>query len=178
MALTIRLATLDEMAALEAVMDAAIEDLQRGFLTPAQIASSRAIMGIDTQLIEDGTYFVVDEGGAIAGCGGWSRRATLYGSDHTPGRDARLLDPAAEPARVRAMYTDPAFARRGVGRLILQACEDAARDEGFSRLELMATMSGRPLYTAYGFEPIEDLTDDRGGEPVPLTRMAKPITPR
>jgi len=175
--LTIRLATGEEMPALEVVMDAAIEDLQRGFLTPAQIASSRAIMGIDTQLIEDGTYFVVDEASAIAGCGGWSRRATLYGSDHTPGRDARLLDPATEPARVRAMYTNPAFARRGVGRLILQACEDAAREEGFSQLELMATMSGRPLYIAYGFEPIEDLTDDRGGEPVPLTRMAKPITP-
>ena len=175
MVLSIRLATAAEMPMLAAVMDAAIEELQRGFLTPDQIQSSRAIMGIDTQLIEDGTYFVVEEDGAVAGCGGWSRRATLYGSDRTPGRDARLLDPATEPARVRAMYTNPAFARRGVGRMILQACEAAARAEGFRTLELMATMSGRPLYTAYGFVPVEDVTDDRGGEPVPLTRMSKPV---
>src|SRR5215218_11143911 len=100
------------MPALAVVMGAAIAELQRGFITPAQIASSRAIMGIDTQLIADGTYFAVEDDGVIAGCGGWSRRATLYGGDQTPGRDARLLDPATEPARVRAMYTNPAFARR------------------------------------------------------------------
>src|SRR5690242_17915610 len=95
-------------------MDAAIVELQRGVITPGQIEASRAIMGIDTQLVDDGTYFVVEADGELAGCGGWSRRATLYGGDHTAGRDARLLDPATEPARVRAMYTAPAFARRGV----------------------------------------------------------------
>src|SRR5215831_16112392 len=107
MGLTSRLAILDDVPELMAVMDAAIGELQRGFLDESQIASSRAIMGIDTQLIEDGTYFVVDADGDIAGCGGWSRRATLYGSDDTPGRNARRLDPASEPARVRAMYTHP-----------------------------------------------------------------------
>jgi GNAT superfamily N-acetyltransferase len=175
MTLHIRLATLDEMPALAAVMDAAIAELQRGFLTTRQIESSRAIMGIDTQLIADGTYFVVEEDGAVAGCGGWSRRATLYGGDQTPGRDARLLDPETEPARVRAMYTNPAFARRGVGRMVLVACEDAARAEGFVRLELMATLSGRPLYESFGFVPVEDIVDDRGGEPVPLVRMVKDV---
>lgn len=174
-----RLAGLADLPALEAVMDAAIAELQRGFLDAAQIEFSRMIMGLDRQLVADGTYFVVDAddglGGRIAGCGGWSRRATLYGGDHTPGRDAALLDPAREPARVRAMYTHPDFARRGVGRLILTLCEAAARAEGFRRLELMATMSGRPLYASYGFEVIEDVVDARGGAPVPLARMGKAI---
>ncbi|MFZ5686533.1 MAG: GNAT family N-acetyltransferase [Pseudomonadota bacterium] len=156
-------------------MEAAIGELQKGYLAPEQIASSRMIMGLDRQLVADGTYFVVEADGRLAGCGGWSRRATLYGGDHTPGRDAALLDPATEPARVRAMYTHPDFARRGVGRLILSLCEDAARAEGFGRLELMATLSGLPLYTAFGFEPIEAIEDARGGAPVPLVRMGKSI---
>jgi GNAT superfamily N-acetyltransferase len=173
--LTSRLAGPDDIPALEAVMAASIAELQRGFLTPAQIDASRMIMGLDRQLVADGTYFVVEAAGRIAGCGGWSRRATLYGGDHTPGRDAALLDPAVDAARVRAMYTHPDFARRGVGRLILELCEAAARAEGFSRLELMGTMSGRPLYESYGFIAIEEVVDDRGGAPVPLTRMGKAI---
>ncbi|HEY2359109.1 MAG TPA: GNAT family N-acetyltransferase [Phenylobacterium sp.] len=178
--LTSRLAGAADIPALAAVMAASIAELQRGFLTPAQIEASRMIMGLDRQLIADGTYFVVEapgsEGsGRIAGCGGWSRRATLYGGDHSPGRDAALLDPAVDPARVRAMYTHPDFARRGVGRLILELCEAAARAEGFTRLELMATLSGRPLYESYGFRAIEDIVDSRGGEPVPLVRMGKAI---
>src|SRR5579859_1242086 len=133
-------------------------------------------MGLDTQLVADRTYFLVEDDGALAGCGGWSRRATLYGGDHSTAlRDAALLDPARDAARVRAMYTHPDFARRGVGRLILQLCEDAARAEGFKRLELMGTMSGRPLYESYGFQAIEEIVDARGGEPVPLTRMGKTI---
>ena len=160
---------------LAAVMDAAIAELQKAFLDDEQIASSRAIMGLDTELIDDGTYFVVEAGGEIAGCGGWSRRATLYGGNQTPGRDSALLDPATDPARVRAMYTNPAYARRGVGRLILARCEAAAAAEGFTRLELMSTLSGEPLYTAYGFRPIERLTDATGGAPVPLVRMEKPV---
>ncbi|RAK52438.1 GNAT family N-acetyltransferase [Phenylobacterium deserti] len=156
-------------------MDAAIGELQHGFLSPEQIESSRAIMGLDRQLVADRTYFVVEAQGRIAGCGGWSRRATLYGGDHTPGRDAALLDPAREPARVRAMYTHPDFARRGVGRLILRLCEQAAAAEGFSRLELMGTLSGAPLYESYGFQAIERIVDARGGAPVPLLRMGKQI---
>jgi GNAT superfamily N-acetyltransferase len=174
-ALTHRLATRDDVAALRTLMDAAIGTLQKGFLDDAQIESSRAIMGLDAQLIDDGTYFVVEIDGALAGCGGWSRRATLYGGSHSPGRDAALLDPATEPARVRAMYTSPEFARRGVGRRILELCQRAAANEGFTRLELMATLSGRPLYETFGFQMIEEVTDSSGGVAVPLVRLGKPI---
>ena len=173
--LTHRLARQDDIPAMRAVMERAISELQRPFLTEEQIEASRTIMGMDTQLIDDGTYFVVHDGDAVAGCGGWSRRATLFGSDQTKGRDARLLDPASEPARVRAMYTDPAFARRGVGRLILTLCEDAARAEGFDDVELMATLSGAKLYTAAGYAPVEHLSDSRTGIAVPLVRMRKRI---
>jgi GNAT superfamily N-acetyltransferase len=174
---TSRLAITDDIPALTVLMDAAIAELQRDFLDAAQIASSRAIMGIDTQLIDDGTYFVVESDGVVAGCGGWSRRATLYGGNQTPGRDSKLLDPSVDPARVRAMYTHPAFARRGVGRLILSLCEAAAASEGFTRLELMSTLSGEPLYAACGFRPLERLLEATGGAPVPLVRMEKPVDP-
>lgn len=173
--LTHRIAGPADAEALAEVMEAAIAELQRGFLEPAQIESSRMIMGLDRQLLLDGTYFMVEADGRIAGCGGWSRRATLYGGDHTPGRDAALLDPATEAARVRAMYTHPDFARRGVGRLILDLCEAAARAEGFKRVELMATLSGRALYSQCGYEDIEAIEDARGGAPVPLVRMGKAI---
>ena len=174
---TSRLAVSADVPVLTALMEAAIVELQRAYLDEAQIESSRAIMGIDTQLIDDGTYYVVESGADIAGCGGWSRRATLYGGDQTPGRDANLLDPEVDPARVRAMYTNPAYARRGVGRLILALCEAAAAAEGFKRLELMSTLSGEPLYTRYGFLPLERLEDATGGVAVPIVRMEKSIDP-
>jgi GNAT superfamily N-acetyltransferase len=174
---TSRLAVPADVPALTVLINAAIAELQRAFLDAAQIESSRAIMGIDNQLIDDGTYFVVEADDDIAGCGGWSRRATLYGGDQTPGRDSHLLDPAVDPARVRAMYTNPAYARRGVGRLILSLCEAAAAAEGFTRLELMSTLSGEPLYRAYGFRPLEKLEDATGGAAVPLVRMEKPVDP-
>lgn len=175
MIFTDRLATRRDLPELAPLIEDAIGELLKEFLDPAQIDASRAIMGLDTQLIDDGTYFVVETEGRIAGCGGWSRRATLYGGDHSAGRDAALLDPAVDPAKVRAMYTHPAFARRGVGRRILARCEEAARSEGFTALELMATLSGLPLYEAAGFEPLEHLTDATGGTPVPLVRMRKLI---
>ena len=113
-------------------------------------------MGLDTQLIVDGTYFAIMDGGQLVGCGGWSKRATLYGGNHSTGlRDDRLLDPAHEPGRIRAMYTDPDHARRGIGRLILALCEAAARAAGFQRLELMATAAGEPLYLVCGYHVIE-----------------------
>lgn len=163
------------MAALATLMNAAIGELQRPFLNEIQIIASRVIMGLDTQLVDDGTYFVVEQDGAMAGCGGWSRRATLYGGDRSPGRDAALLDPARDAARVRAMYTHPAFARRGVGRLILSLCEAAARAEGFMRVELVATLAGEPLYRACGYQATERFADDRGGSAVPLVRMSKAL---
>lgn len=166
-------------------MSRAIEALQSDFLDPAQIAASRKVMGLDSQLVRDGTYFIVEEqivegqGGAprIAGCGGWSFRATLYGGDASiVGREPARLDPARDAAKVRAMYTDPAFVRRGVGRLILSLCENAARGAGFAHAELMATAAGVPLYRACGYAPLgarEDAQVD--GVTVPLLRMRKAL---
>jgi GNAT superfamily N-acetyltransferase len=175
--LHLRLATDADIPTIAALMDRAIADLQSAFLSPEQIAASRAAMGLDRQLIADGTYFVVEEGGALVGCGGWSFRATLYGGDaHGALRDARRLDPAAEPARVRAMYTDPGQVRRGIGRLILDRCEAAARAAGFARVELMATLAGEPLYRACGYEPIERVASMADtAVPVPGVRMGKPL---
>lgn len=180
MELTIRPATMADLPALREVMDAAISQLQKGFLTEEQIESSRTIMGLDTQLVEDGTYYVVEADGQVAGCGGWSRRATLYGGDHSAGRDAHHLDPSTDAARVRAMYTAPAFARHGVGWLILETCEKAAAAEGFTRLSLMGTLSGEPLYRRFGFEVVERVPDARTGDtstgaPVPCVRMERPV---
>ena len=170
-----RLARLSDLKTLRTLMDASIGELLKGFLNESQIAASRTIMGLDTQLVEDGTYFVVEAEGAIVGCGGWSRRATVYGGDHSPGRDAALLDPAKDAAKVRAMYTHPAFKRRGVGRLILSLCEKAAKREGFSRAELVATLAGAPLYRACGYLVTEDFFDESGGTAVPLIRMMKQL---
>ena len=172
-----RLATLDDLDALRHVMALAIAELQKDFLDPAQIAASRAVMGLDTQLIADGSYFVIEAGGRIAGCGGWSRRATLYGGDHsTDLRDPALLDPAVDAARIRAMYTHPDHARQGVGRRVMALCEAAARDAGFGRAELMATLSGEPLYRACGYVPIERVeAPGPGGVTVPLIRMGKAL---
>ena len=176
MTTTIRLATAEDVTVLMPLMDAAIVELQRDYLDVAQLESSKAIMGIDRQLIDDGTYFVVEIDGVVAGCGGWSRRATLYGGDHSAGRDAALLDPVIDPARIRAMYTHPDFARQGVARLVLETCEAAAAAEGFRNLDLMATHAGRPLYEAFGFQPVEEVQEASGGAPVPLTRMRKSVS--
>lgn len=172
-----RLAMHDDVPALRVLMDAAISELQKPFLDPGQIDASRLLMGLDTQLIEDGTYFVIAQaqGGALAACGGWSRRATLYGGDRSPGRSAALLDPCRDAARVRAMYTHPSHARKGLGRMIIDLCEDAARREGFQRAELMATRAGEPLYRACGYVPVESVSDARGGVAVPLVRMTKAL---
>lgn len=174
--LTLRLARPDDMPVLSALMDRAIGELLAEFLPPEGVAASYEIMGLDTQLIADGTYFVVEDGDAIAGCGGWSRRATLFGGDHSAGRDAALLDPATDAARVRAMYTHPDHTRKGVGRIILDACEAAARAEGFTRVEMAATVGGVPLYRACGYhdiEPFEAVTST--GYRVPLIRMGKAL---
>jgi len=170
-----RLATREDLDVLRVLIDSAISELQRPFLDPDQIASSRLIMGLDSRLIDDGTYFVIELDGVIAGCGGWSRRATLYGGDQTPGRDEAFLDPRLSPAKVRAMYTNPRYARRGIGRSVLALCERAAWDAGFRATELMATMAGMPFYLACGYRPVEQLHDARGGAPVPLTRMTKTL---
>lgn len=177
MTLTHRLATEDDLPALDALMARAIAELQHGLLSPAQIAVSHKTMGLDRQLVADRTYFVALHDGAIAGCGGWSWRATLFGGDDSiVARDPRRLDPATEAAKVRAMYTDPDHARKGVGAYVLALCEGAARDAGFARVELMGTLSGARLYRKAGYqvaEAVESAAVD--GVTVPLLRMEKPL---
>lgn len=179
MTFTIRIATSQDIPAIAVLMDRAIGQLQSPFLTPEQIEASRLSMGLDTQLIDDGTYIVVeDQNGQVVGCGGWSYRATLYGGDAgAVVRDAAKLDPAKDAARIRAMYTDPDFTRRGIGRMVLDANEAAARAAGFRRAELMATLAGEPLYGACGYTPIErvERMADRGAA-VPGVRMGKELT--
>jgi GNAT superfamily N-acetyltransferase len=174
---THRLATIEDLGALREVMRRSIETLQDSFLTPEQVHASRKVMGLDTQLVKDGTYFVVECGGRIAGCGGWSWRSTLYGGDSSAvPREPRALDPT-EPARIRAMYTDPDFTRRGVGRLVLHLCEAAALQAGFHRATMMATMAGVPLYEACGYVPVESVRDAIvDGIAVPLVRMEKALS--
>ena len=178
MSLTLRLARPEDMPILSSLMDAAIGELLTPFLDPDGVKASFEIMGLDSQLIADGTSFVVEEDGVAAGCGGWSRRATLFGGDHSAGRDAVLLDPAHDAARVRAMYTHPDHVRKGVGRMILAACEAAAAGEGFSRCELAATLAGEPLYRACGYQEIERFSAPTSdGVDVPLIRMGKGLGP-
>jgi GNAT superfamily N-acetyltransferase len=173
--LTHRVATEADIPALVALMDRAIKGPLADFLTPDQIAASRKLMGLDSQIIADRIYFLVECAGVLAGCGGWSGRITEYGGDHTPGRVPSPLTPGVDAARIRAMYTAPEFLRQGVGRLILGLCEEAARGAGYDRAELVATLGGEPLYRAAGYSEIERFEDDRGGAPVPLVRMGKPL---
>ena len=166
----------DDLPALKALMMLAIDNLQTGFLSPEQVAASHAVMGLDTQLVKDGTYLIAEKDGVIAGCGGWSKRATLYGGDHSVDlRDPLLLDPRQDPAKIRAMYTHPDFARQGVGKLVLQTCEQTAADNGFSSVELMATLSGEPLYLAAGYGAVQKVESLVEGIAVPLVLMRKQL---
>ncbi|MEM7767917.1 MAG: GNAT family N-acetyltransferase [Pseudomonadota bacterium] len=139
-------------------MDLAIAENMKAFLSPDVIEANRAAMGVDRSLIADGTYFLIeakaDSGTVLVGCGGWGKRATLYGGDGTTGRDDRLQDPAAEPARIRAMYTHPGWIRQGIGTLLLDLGEDAARAAGFKTIELGSTVPGEPLYVARGYREV------------------------
>ncbi len=170
-----RIAAEADIPALVSLMDRAIAGPLAAFLSPGQIAASRRLMGIDSQLIADRTYFIVEADGLLAGCGGWSGRITEYGGDHTPGRVPTTLIPGVDAARIRAMYTAPEFLRQGVGRRILALSEAAAQAAGFDRTELVATLGGEPLYRAAGYIELERFEDDRGGAPVPLVRMAKAL---
>jgi GNAT superfamily N-acetyltransferase len=173
--LSIRVATPKDISAIKTLQSRSIRELQRGYLDDAQIEASNASMGLDTQLIHDGTYFCVVDGSELAGCGGWSYRATLYGGNHSAGRSARELDPATERARIRAMYTHPDHARKGVGRLILDTAEAAAKEKGFSNLEMAATEAGKPFYERCGYTVENSFMDENGAVPVPLYTMVKSI---
>ncbi|MBY0581563.1 MAG: GNAT family N-acetyltransferase [Sphingomonas sp.] len=177
MTLTHRIASDTDIPAIRALMARSIDSLQRDFLNQDQIAASRSIMGLDTQLIADQSYFVVELDGRLVGCGGWSQRSTLFGGDHsTDQRNPSLLNPARDAARVRAMFTDPDRKRMGIGRLILALSEAAARDHGFEKVELMATLAGEPLYQACGYTKIERVEVAASGDIlIPLIRMRKSL---
>lgn len=154
----IRRATISDAAALRKLIEQSVRGLQRNDYTPEQIEGALGhALGLDTQLIEDGTYFVAEVDGVPApiGCGGWSNRATLFGSDHGPDRQGTLLDPEKDAARIRAIFVHPDWARRGIGSLILQHCEEAARAGGFRRFEMGSTLTGVPLYKLRGYGECE-----------------------
>jgi GNAT superfamily N-acetyltransferase len=173
----IRLATAVDLPALNALIEASARILSRGFYSPEQTeAAIREVFGADSQLIADGTYFACEEGDALAGCGGWSRRRTLYGGDQTKTGEEPFLDPSREAARIRAFFVHPDFARRGIGSLILDACVDAARAAGFRRLELASTLPGIPFYRVYGFEDREPMEIPmENGLTLPVLRMERSI---
>ena len=148
----LRPARLDDCAALEALIALSARSLCAPDYTPEQIEGAlRGAFGLDTELVRDGTYFVVDHDGRVVACGGWSRRATLFGSDARGGRDSSLLDPRTQPAKVRAFFVHPDHARKGLGRMLLDRCVTEARSHGFRQIELMATLTGQKLYAKCGF---------------------------
>lgn len=173
----IRLATLDDAAVLQRLIRDSVRVLQAPDYTEAQReAALRSVYGVDTQLILDGTYLVAELAGQIVACGGWSRRKTLFGGDHFTSRDAQLLVPGSDAARIRAFFVQPGFERRGLGSAIMRACEEAAKQEGFRRLELGSTLTGVALYTVHGFAPLETIEVPLAeGLTMPVVRMAKDI---
>jgi GNAT superfamily N-acetyltransferase len=175
--LNLRMATFEDREALRVLIDRSARELNKADYRTEQIEGAlQGAFGVDSQLIQDGTYFVVEAGAAIVGCGGWSFRRTLFGSDQRAERDSGLLDPRTEPARIRAFFVDPAYARRGIGTLLLEKCESEARGRGFSRIELMSTLTGVRLYTARGYSGVERVYYDVApGVAIEFVPMSKPI---
>ncbi len=175
----LRKAAMSDIPRLLEVIEASVRGLQAMDYTPAQIEGAlKSVYGVDTQLIADGTYLAVETAsdGTIIACGGWSQRKTLYGGDQYVGREDSLLDPAHEAAKIRAFFVHPDWARKGIGSLILEACEEAALAAGFSRIEMGATLSGVPFYRAKGYIELESQNVPLGnGEVLPIVRMGKSI---
>lgn len=177
--ISLRLATSADEPALHALIETSVRVLQKNDYTPEQIDGALGtLLGLDTQLVADGTYLVAEAEAAcariIVGCGGWSHRKTLFGSDHAPIRQNEFLNPATDAAKIRAFFIHPDWARRGLGSKILEACESAARAAGFSRFEMGATLTGVPLYLARGYHIVEriEVPLPNGGA-LPIVRMAK-----
>jgi GNAT superfamily N-acetyltransferase len=174
---TLRPAILDDIPALEALIARSGIALSKGFYTDEQAqAVTRHVFGVDTQLVKDGTYFVIEREGVPLACGGWSKRATLYGADRAKAGADPLLDPATQPGRIRAFFVDPAVARQGLGTMLIRHAEAEAARAGFRTLEMAATLPGIPLYRSVGYETVERFEIDLpGGIKVPLARMRKRI---
>ncbi len=184
MTIRIRLAEACDIPLLRELIEASVRGLQAGDYSPAQLEGAlRTVYGVDTQLIADGTYFAAEAteasgAGVLVGCGGWSKRKTLYGGDRwkelVAGREDSLLDPARDAAKIRAFFVHPAWARRGIGGMILEACETAALAAGFWRLEMGATLTGIPFYRTKGYVEMEAMEAPLGdGLTLPIVRMGK-----
>lgn len=189
----LRLAAPEDTRVLNKLIEASVRGLQSEDYTPAQIEGAlQTVFGVDSQLIADGTYIVAEAPSAnaiasgvqadekskwtIVGCGGWSKRKTLYGSDHWAGREDALLDPARDAAKIRAFFVHPDWARQGVGSRILQACEEAARAAGFTRCEMGATLTGAKLFGAKGYVPVKTISIPlSNGETLPVIQMEKRV---
>jgi GNAT superfamily N-acetyltransferase len=178
----IRIATEKDIPALHTLIEASVRGLQTSDYTPAQIEGALGtVLGLDTQLIHDQTYYLVEASNpsgepTVAGCGGWSKRKTLFGSDNASVREPELLDPTIDAAKVRAIFVHPAFARRGLGTLILAHVEAAAQAAGFRHFEMGSTLTGVPLYQLKGYVEVERIAVPlRNGEALPVVRMIKSI---
>ena len=186
----LRLAAPEDVPVLRRLIEASVRALQTEDYTPAQIEGAlKTVFGVDSQLIADGTYIVAETPArqeetahrtgttstwAIVGCGGWSKRKTLFGSDHWTGREDSLLDPRHDAAKIRAFFIHPAWARQGVGTMLLQACEKAAHAAGFTRYEMGATLTGAKLFSVRGYVAVEPISIPlRNGETLPVIHMEK-----
>jgi GNAT superfamily N-acetyltransferase len=175
MEITLRVAVMDDVPALQTLIPHSVRALSKGYYTPQQIESAiQDIFGVDTQLIADRTYYVAEAAGQLVGCGGWSKRKTMFGGDQRKAAQDPMLDPKVDAGRLRAFFTHPAWARQGIGRRIMQACEAAATAEGFTRLELVATLPGEPLYAAMGYAVTERIDIPMSdGTTLPAAHMQK-----
>jgi GNAT superfamily N-acetyltransferase len=174
-AFSIRLAIASDIPALESLIPLSVRALHAPYYTPAQMeAALGPVFGVDRTLINDGTYFSVEHSGRIVGCGGWSRRRAVFGGDRERAGEDASLDPVSDPARIRAFFVHPGWARRGIGRAILEACEAALRTAGFREAVLVATLAGEPFYAAFGYA-VEERYDVplANGLTLPVVRMTK-----
>jgi len=172
---TLRLAREEDIPALEELIPLSVRSLHAPYYSPAQMeAALGPVFGVDRQLIRDGTYFVAEHDGQVVGCGGWSRRKSLFGGDHGRDEEDAVLEPDREPARIRAFFVHPAWTRRGIGRSLLAACEEAIVAAGFRTVDLVATLAGEPLYAAFGYSVVERYeVAIAGGLGLPVVRMTR-----
>lgn len=174
MNLNFRLANSDDIPAVKGLMEQSIAKLLGNYVNEEELEASFESMGLDDQLILDKTYFLIDFEGILVGCGGWSNRKTLFGGNHTPNRSNDFLDPNHDAAKIRAMYTHPDWARKGIGTFILELAEKEACNAGFKRCELMATLSGIYLYKNRGYKIDEEIFyKSKKGNSVKMYKMTK-----